>query len=72
MNGPADDEGCGGVAHYDGATWDSYLGESCVHDLAIAPDGSVWVRANTYGMDGDPLSGVGTYVITPGAVAATE
>ncbi len=72
MNGARDGNGCGGVGHYDGATWTSYLGDSCVHDLAIAPDGSVWVRANRYREDGVALGGVDTYVITPEAVATTE
>ena len=69
MNGAHDENGCGGVAHYDGTTWSSYLRYSCVHDLAIALDGSVWVRANTYRMGGNALGGVDTYVITPEAVA---
>ena len=48
LNGSAPtDEGCGGVAHYDGTTWTSYLVEYCIHDLAIAPDGSVWLGAMT-------------------------
>ena len=68
MNGASEFDCCGGVAHYDGATWDSYLVGSSIHDLAIAPDGSAWVRASTYGMDGNPLGGVDTYVITPEAV----
>jgi sugar lactone lactonase YvrE len=72
MNGAADDEGCGGVAHYEGVMWASYLVEFCIHDLAIAPDGSAWLRANTYGTDGNPLGGVDTYVITPEAAAASE
>ena len=58
--------GCGGVSHYHGTTWTSYLVESCIHDLAIAPDGSVWLGA----ADADSL--LHTYVITPEAVAATE
>jgi hypothetical protein len=60
------DEGhCGGAAHYDGTTWTSYLGDSCIRDLAIAPDGSAWLRA-------DSGTSVATYVITPEAVAGTE
>jgi streptogramin lyase len=44
---------------YDGTTWSSFLRGSCVHDLALAPDGSVWVRA-----DVDAWFN-GLYVITP-------
>ncbi len=78
MNGAPDGDGCGGVAHYDGTTWDSYLVESCVHDLAIAPDGSVWVRANAYRRDSDndrDITGpVSLYVIDlrSGALAISD
>ena len=53
------------MAHYDGTTWTSYLVDSCIHDLAIAPDGSVWLRA-------DADDRVNTYVIRPEAGATTE
>ena len=46
MNGATDEDGCGGVAHYDGTTWTSSLRPYCVHDLSVAPDGSVFVRAD--------------------------
>jgi hypothetical protein len=55
------------VAHYDGTTWTSYLVDSCIHDLAVAADGSVWLRA-------DDILGVtvNTYVIRPEPGATTE
>ena len=55
------------MAHYHGTTWTSYLVEYCIHHLAIAPDGSVWLGANV--IYREP---VGLYVITPEAVAAKE
>jgi len=58
--------GCGGVSHYHGTTWTSYLLDSCIHDFAIAPDGSVWLGAD------DMASPLRLYVITPEAVAGTE
>ena len=61
--------GCGGVTHFDGTTWTSYLVETCMHDFAIAPDGSVWLGANAYG---DGASLLHLYVITPEAVAGTQ
>ena len=65
---------CGGVARFDGTTWSGHLADLCVHDIDIAPDGAVWVRAGTYERRGgfenwDPPD---TYVITPEAVADTE
>ena len=65
LNGSRTDEACGGVAHFHGTTWTSYLVGSCTHDFAIAPDGSVWLVAD----EGSPH---GLYVITPEAVAATQ
>jgi hypothetical protein len=63
---------CGGAAHYDGTTWTSYLEEYCISDLAIGPDGSVWLGAEDYDYDTDMLGPSSLYVITPEAVAATE
>ena len=64
---------CGGAAHYDGTTWTSYLEEYCISDLAIAPDGSVWLGAEApYDDDTDIHGPSGLYVITPEAVAAKE
>ena len=65
---------CGGVADFDGSTWTRYLEDLCVHDMDIAPDGAVWVRASDFKRSGgfeywDPPD---LYVITPGAVAGTE
>jgi hypothetical protein len=71
MNGATDENGCGGVDHYDGTTWSSFLRDSCVHDLAIDPDGSVWVRADVEAGSWTATSwDVGLHVITPEAVAA--
>jgi hypothetical protein len=64
--GSQTDEACGGVAHYHGTTWTSYLAEHCVHHFAIAPDGSVWLGA---GYIGGPNH---LYVITTEAVASEE
>lgn len=50
---------CGGVASFDGVEWKPYLEGRCVHDLAVAPDGGVWVRAYLDGFEGI----VGTFVI---------
>ena len=57
---------CDGAVHFDGTTWTSYLEEYCISDLAIAPDGSVWLGAEAYDYDSS------LYVITPEPVAATE
>jgi hypothetical protein len=40
MDGPGR---CRGVRSFDGKTWRRYLDGTCVVDLDIAPDGSVWV-----------------------------
>ena len=64
-NGSPTEDGCGGVAHWYGTTWTSYLLDSCIHDLAIAPDGNAWLRA---GAD----DRVQTYVIRPEAGATSE
>ena len=73
MNGAPGGSGCGGVDHYDGKTWSTFLRESCVHDLALAQDGSVWVRADVVaGSWNSNAWDVGLYVITPEAVAASE
>jgi hypothetical protein len=50
-----------GIARFDGSTWQYFLSGHRVSDWDIAPDGSVWLRADH-----------GLYVITPEAVAATE
>ena len=70
MNGTHDVGGCDGVDHYDGTKWSSFLRGSCVHDLALAPDGSVWVRADVEAGSWD--MDVGLFVITPEALAATQ
>ena len=49
-----------GIARFDGSTWQNFLEGHRVGDWDIAPDGSVWLRA-----DG------ALYVITPEAVAAS-
>ena len=58
---PVCGEGVGGVARFDGVTWDRYLAGRCVAAFDIAGDGSVWVLAD------DAL-----YVITPEAVEGAE
>ena len=66
MNGHPGATGGGGVAHYDGTRWTSYLQDLSVHDLDISPDGSVWVRADAYrGIH--PAEDVHTFVINPEA-----
>ena len=73
LNGSDELGGCDGVDHYDGSTWTSYLRGSCVHDLSIAPDGGVWVRADIVDVPGNATtSDVDLYVIIPEAVAGTE
>ena len=60
LDGTADR--CPGVISFDGDTWSQYLEGQCgKNDLAVAPDGSVWVT-----------SGRLLYVITPEAVAVAE
>ena len=69
LGGPTEElppPGCGGVSHYDGTKWTSFLVETCIHDFAIAPDGSVWLGAD------DMASPLRLYVITPEAVEASE
>jgi hypothetical protein len=64
---------CDGVDHYDGTTWSSFLRDACVHDLALAPDGSVWVLSDVEaGSRNGDASAVGLYVITPEASLTTE
>ncbi len=73
MNGSPGDDGCGGVAHYDGTTWTSHLRPVCVHDLSIAPDGSAFVRADLEQVSwGDTSWKVGLFVIRPEPGATTE
>ena len=69
-DGPSDASAdrCPGVISFDGSTWRQYLEGHCrtpssspKNDLAVAPDGSVWVT-----------SGRSLYVITPEAVAVAE
>jgi len=63
----------GGVSHYDGTTWTSYLVGSLVHDFATAPDGSVWLGAHDVWLGAKGMANpLRLYVITPEAVAATE
>jgi hypothetical protein len=31
------------VRSFDGSAWRSYLGNVCVRDLDVAPDGGIWV-----------------------------
>ena len=74
VNAEGDGSSCGGVAHFDGTTWTSYLSDLCVTDMDIAPDGAVWIQAGTFTVSGgfeywDPPD---TYVITPEAVTGTE
>jgi hypothetical protein len=58
------------VAHCDGTTWTSYLVDSNIDDLAVAPDGSVWLRAGVPGWDVPGT--LDTYVIRPEVAATTE
>ena len=67
-----EDHGCDGAAHYDGTTGTSYLVQHCINDLAIAPDGSVWLGASAYDYDTDMVGPSSLYVITPEAVTAKE
>jgi len=64
LPGKSSGGGCDGVAHYDGTTWTDHLAGRCIVDLAIAPDGSVWLYGEA-GTEGH------LYVITPEAVSAT-
>ncbi len=59
--GDAKDLPFDGIARFDGSTWHYFLAGHDVGDWDVAPDGSVWLRA-----DG------ALYVITPEAVAGTE
>lgn len=60
------DLACHGLARFDGDSWQSFFSGDCISDLDFAPDGTVWVVAE------DEDREVGTYVITPEAVAATK
>ena len=55
---------CDGLARFDGATWSTYLPDTCIIDIAPGPDGSVWVSAAPAGQGGthpgNPL-----YIIRP-------
>ena len=57
---------CGGVVNFDGTSWVRLLDGLCTYDADLAPDGSLWLEA------GEVEGPIHTYVITPGAVAATE
>ena len=59
----ADD--CGGIARFDGTTWASYLEDTCIVDLDVAPDGSAWVQ--TAALTGARYVATATYRITPDA-----
>ena len=74
VNAEGTGSSCGGVANFDGSTWTGYLTSLCVHDLDIAPDGAVWVRAGTFERRGgfEYWDSPDLYVITPEAVAGTE
>lgn len=64
----------GGIARFDGSTWQQFLPGSVVSDVDIAADGSVWLRALAIDRDGADGPDVRSdlYVITPEAVVASE
>jgi hypothetical protein len=37
---------CPGVLSFDGSVWRRYLRGTCTNDLAVAPDGTVWVTTS--------------------------
>jgi hypothetical protein len=60
-------DGCHGVSHFDGVTWDRFLTDLCVGPLDITADGAVWLLAT------EPGAGLlSPYVIAPEAMVATE
>ena len=73
---------CPGVLSFDGAIWRRYLAGMCAKDLAVAPDGRVWVTTNdTARRAADPAYETpvrtdypedGLFVIDPELVAAAE
>jgi hypothetical protein len=66
---------CGGVRSFDGSRWHRYLGDVCVLDLDIAPDGAVWVvGTKDPPMPGPPRAPVtgDTYRIDPASAEAGE
>lgn len=59
---------CGGVAHFDGATWQGpFLPDRCVDSVELAVDGSVWLLARAAEGHADPLE---LFVIDPAAAPA--
>lgn len=63
MDGPGR---CRGVRSFDGSSWRRYLDGTCVVDLDIAPDGSVWVTGAKDPAWGHPAPDTGdTYRIEP-------
>ena len=60
------------MAHYDGTTTTPYLDGTAIIDIAIAPDGSVWLYGEVDALEGTPVAVPNPkghlYVITPGAV----
>jgi hypothetical protein len=71
-----EDKECGGLHNFDGTTWSRFLQGTCIYDMDIARDGTVWARGGTFDLNADPFGSVSgpveVYVITPEAVAATE
>lgn len=66
--------GCGGITRVDGTTEATFLEGMCIYDIAIGPNGGVWLEAGTW--DGnywipDAIGPVETFVITVDAEAAT-
>lgn len=49
--GPSNPGDCLGVLSFDGATWRRYLAGTCVNDVTIGADGSIWATSRTGWVD---------------------
>jgi len=69
-----EDKECGGLHSFDGTAWSRYLQGTCLYDMDIARDGTVWARGSTFDLNADPFGSVTgpveVYAIRPEAVAA--
>ena len=72
---PLTSGGCGGIARTDGTTTTTFLDGLCVYDVAIGPNGGVWLQAGSWDGDyfvPDAVGPVETYVISVDAEGTSE
>lgn len=62
-SGPDEDDGCDGLAHFDGSTWVHFLDGLCIYDLDVAADGRAWVTGGPRWDETDTAGGL--YIVGP-------